>query len=117
MAQEGLCDLAAGGLLWPRAATVPVITPTAKNPKYIRAAGCRNSCCNTGGSWKLTLPRLCPPIRTRKNRTNLKKTVLRTFITFITYHPPRPAPNFPATHHPPHDNLLSHPNPFTLCPP
>ena len=30
----------------PKAANVPVNTPTAKKPKYISAAGCRTSWCN-----------------------------------------------------------------------
>ena len=82
--QEGLLPLP-GDLLWPRAARVPVNTPTAKKPKYISAAGCRSSWCNKSGNWKSTFPRLYMPITTSKNRTAMKNTIFTTRIRLIIY--------------------------------
>ena len=69
----------------PKAAKVPVNTPTAKKPKYISAAGCRTSWCNKSGSWKSTFPRLYMPITTSKSRTAMKNTTFRIRITLIIY--------------------------------
>ena len=91
--------LAPDDLPWPRAARVPVNTPTAKKPKYISAAGCRTSYRNKSGSWKSTFPRLYMPITTSKSRTAMKNTTFRIRITLIIYRRAAGRSSCPARHH------------------
>src|SRR2546426_6061465 len=66
-AQDGLWDLLFS-LDPPAHSIAPVISPTAKNAKYMRAAGCSTWDDNRGGRLKSTGARLCKPINTKSRK-------------------------------------------------
>ena len=67
----------------PRLRNAPVISPTAKNAKYMRAAGCSTTLLTRGGRLKSTVSRLCTPINTNKRNTAVTNTILINVIALI----------------------------------
>src|SRR6185312_6820573 len=61
----------------------PVSSPTAKNAKYMRAAGCCTSDVNNGGRLKSTGARLYKPIITRSKKITVTTNNLINIIAFI----------------------------------
>jgi len=67
----------------PMLSTAPVISPTAKNAKYMIAAGCFTADENKSGRLKSTGALLFRPIKTRSIKIAVTKTVLINIIMFI----------------------------------
>ena len=83
-AQAGFLDLLVS-LCPPMLRIVPVIRPTAKNAKYIRAAGSCTWAVNKGGRLKSTCARLCKPINTKSMKIAATNNILINNITFIVF--------------------------------
>ena len=83
-AQAGFLDLLVS-LCPPMLRIVPVIRPTAKNAKYIRAAGSCTWAVNKGGRLKSTCARLCKPINTKSMKIAATNNILINNIAFISF--------------------------------
>ncbi|HKI72746.1 MAG TPA: hypothetical protein VKA81_10240 [Verrucomicrobiae bacterium] len=83
-AQAGFLDLLVS-FCPPMLRIVPVIRPTAKNAKYMRAAGSCTWDVNKGGRLKSTCARLCKPINTKSMKIAATNNILINNITFISF--------------------------------
>src|SRR2546429_9337995 len=84
IAQAGFLDLLIS-LCPPMLRIVPVISPTAKNAKYMRAAGSCTCDVNKGGRLKSTCARLCKPINTKSMKIAATNNILINNIAFIVF--------------------------------
>ena len=83
-AQAGFLDLLVS-FCPPMLRIVPVIRPTAKNAKYMRAAGSCTWDVNNGGRLKSTCARLCKPINTKSMKIAATNNILINNIAFISF--------------------------------
>jgi len=83
-AQAGFLDLLVS-FCPPMLRIVPVIRPTAKNAKYMRAAGSCTWDVNKGGRLKSTCARLCKPINTKSMKIAATNNILINNIAFISF--------------------------------